>query len=191
MSQRDNNFVAHFFYSQSNKNRLGAEHLFRSFIKQMIGFLDAAGLSCPREIVSSTKRLFVPLRHLPNFEEIIEQVFMPLSQFLSDLFPHTTYIVDGLDECELPEVHRTLRVIRKMSSLPGRKVLISGRESLDVKSFIQDLVTTTISGVETKKDIRQFIDWKLAEKLQERRLTEEEKVLQNIKDKLNDKADQM
>jgi hypothetical protein len=189
--QSHDGFVAHFFYSQSNKSRLEAAHLFRSYVKQIIGFLDKERISCPQEITSSVKRLLVPIRYLPSFEEVIDEIFMPLSAFLSKHYPRTTYIVDGLDECELEEAQKVLKTFCKMISLPGRKVFISGRESLDVTSFTLYATTIHISDEDNREDIRKFIDWRTEGKMQERRLTETESVLQDIKNKLNEKADHM
>jgi hypothetical protein len=42
-----------------------------------------------------------------------------------------------------------------------------------------------------REDIRKFINWKIEEKMRERKLTENERVLQDIKSKLNERADRM
>jgi hypothetical protein len=48
-----------------------------------------------------------------------------------------------------------------------------------------------ISDEDNRGDICRFIEWKIGEKMRERRLTEKESVLEEIKSRLNEKADRM
>jgi hypothetical protein len=76
-------------------------------------------------------------------------------------------------------------------SQPGTKVFISGREALDVTNAIPGAITVVISDKNNREDIRRFIEWRIEEKMQERQLTEKKGLLQDIKRKLNEKADRM
>lgn len=192
-SQKTGDFVAHFFYSHSNKSQIRAEHLFRSYIKQIIGFLDTIGKSCPRGVVGFVKRFYGPKQpHPPSFGEVIDKVFVPLCEFLTELLPSVTYIVDGLDECEMGEERKVLSTFQKIVShhAPPR-IFISGREGLNVPNFIQGSATIRVSNEDSKGDIYRFIEWRINEKMQERQLTEDENVLQDVKSKLNERADRM
>jgi hypothetical protein len=186
-SQKTGHLVAHFFYSHSNKSRLKAAHLFRSYIKQILGYLDMTGKRFPSRIISYVKRFYGPKRHYPKFEEIIDEIFVPLSELL----PSTIYVVDGLDECELEEIPKVLKTFQKMMSQHGTRVFISGREGLDVTNSIPDSIAVVISDEDNREDIYRFIEWRIGEKMRERKLTETESVLQDIKSKLNEKADRM
>jgi hypothetical protein len=186
-SQETGNLVAHFFYSHSNKSLLKAAHLFRSYIKQILGYLDMTGKQFPLRIVSYVKRFYGPKRHYPKFEEIIDEIFVPLSELL----PSTTYVVDGLDECEPKEIRKVLQTFQKMMSQHGIRVFISGREALDVTNSISNSVAIVISDEDNREDICRFIEWRIGEKTRERQLTEKESVLQDIKNELNEKADRM
>jgi hypothetical protein len=186
-SQKTGHLVAHFFYSYSNKSRLKAAHLFRSYIKQILGYLDMTGKQLPSRIISYVKRFYGPKRHYPKFEEIIDEIFVPLSELL----PSKTYVVDGLDECELKEIRKALETFQKMTSQHGIRVFISGRETLDVTNSISNSISIVISDKDNRDDICRFIEWRMEEKMRERRLTEKESVLQEIKRKLNEKADRM
>lgn len=179
--------MAHFFYSSSNKSRLEASHLFESYIKQMIGYLEMTRKQCPSRIINNVKRFYGPKGDYPNFEETIDEIFEPLCM----LFPSATYVVDGLDECEIDEVRKVLRTFRRMMSQQDLKVFISGREVLDAKTSIQGSTTIVVSEENTRDDIRRFIQWRIEEKMHERQLTETESVLQDIKTKLDERADQM
>lgn len=186
-SQKTGHLVAHFFYSHSNKSRLKAAHLFESYIKQILGYLDMTKKQVPLRITSYVKRFYGPKRQYPKFEEIVDEIFVPLSKSL----PSTTYVVDGLDECELEEIRKVLKTFQKMISQHGTRVFISGREALDVTNSISNSIAIVISDEDNRDDICRFIDWRIGEKMRERQLTEKESVLQDIKRKLNEKADRM
>jgi len=186
-SQKTGHLVAHFFYSHLYQSRLKAAHLFGSYIKQILAYLDMTGKQLPFGIITWVKRFYGPKRHYPKFEEIIDEIFLPLS----DLLPGTIYVVDGLDECEQEEVRKVLRIFQKMMSQHGKKVFISGREALDVTKSIPDSIAVVISDENNRQDIRRFIEWRIGEKMREKQLTEKESVLQDIKNKLDEKADRM
>ena len=165
---------------------MAARNVFESYVKQMIGCLEMTKKPCPSKIINAVKSLYGPKGGCFNFEELIEDVFLPLR----DLIPEASYVVDGLDECELPEVRKVLSTFRKLALL-GQRIFISGREILDVRNAIPESVALVISEEDTREDIRRFIDWRIEEKMRERCLTERESVLQDIKHELNEKADRM
>jgi len=186
-SLKAGDLVAHFFFSHSNKTRLEATHLFQSYIKQILGYLIMTRNPCPSRIVSYIKQFYGYKRYPPSFDEVIDEIFLPLSALL----PSATYIVDGLDECEPEQVREILKTFQKMGSRRGPRIFISGREALDAASSIPGSNTIRISEEYHKEDIRKFINWKIEEKTRERKLTEDERVLQDIKSKLNERADRM
>jgi len=73
-SQDISHLVAHFFYSYSNRPRLKAAHLFRSYIKQILGYFDMTGKQLPMRIISCIKRFYGLKRYYPKFEEIIDEI---------------------------------------------------------------------------------------------------------------------
>lgn len=70
-------------------------------------------------------------------------------------------------------------------------MFISGRETLDVNTPIHDSFMIQISNEDVREDIRWFIEQRIGERMQDRKLTENENVLQDMKDKLNERADRM
>lgn len=188
-AQDSREFVGHFFCSHSDKSRLEATDLFRSYIKQMLSFLDTTEQSYPSEVASCLRHYFGQRALCLTLDEIIAKIFIPLSRLLQ----HGTYIVDGLDECPAVEVHKVLKVFRKLQSDHdlNLRIFISGRESLDVSHSIPGSSTIYISNQNAKRDICEFIEWKIEDKMCERRLTDNEDILQVIKTTLLDKADRM
>ena len=142
---------------------------------------------CPSRIVSYVKQFYGYKRYPPSLDEVIDEIFLPLSTLL----PSTTYVVDGLDECEPEQVQKILKTFQKMGSQRGPRIFISGREALDVASSIPGSNMIRILEEYHKEDIRKFINWKIKEKMRERKLTEDARVLQDIKSKLNERADRM
>ncbi|KAK2590030.1 hypothetical protein QQS21_012296 [Conoideocrella luteorostrata] len=191
-SQKGGDFVAHFFFNYSTKSRLKAVHLFSSYIKQMLGFLEIIKKTCPGQLADAVKRLYGPRKCRPCFAEIRDSIFIPLGKFLNTKVPSATYIVDGLDECEPEERRLVLSTFRDIIQQRGpQRVLVSGREDLHVTDFITGSTTLCISKKDNEEDIQQFIEWKLQAKMLERQLTENEDVLRDIKSQLNKRADLM
>ena len=186
-SLKSSDLVAHFFYSHSNKARLEAAHLFESYIKQILGYLHITRHPCPSRIVSCVKQFYGYKRYPPSFDEVIDEIFLPLCALL----PSATYVVDGLDECEPEQVREILKTFQKMGSRRGPRIFISGREALDVASSVPGSNMIRILEEYHREDIRKFINWKIEEKMRERKLTENKSVLQDIKSKLNERADRM
>ncbi|KAF5125234.1 hypothetical protein E5D57_009921 [Metarhizium anisopliae] len=119
-------------------------------------------------------------------------IFIPLGEFLNQVTPSATYIVDGLDESESVERRLVLNTFRAMMQRrDAQRVLVSGREDLHVTNFIESSMTLRISKKDNEEDVREFIEWKIEAKLRERQLTENEYVLRDIKNKLNERADLM
>ncbi|KAK2793669.1 hypothetical protein FQN51_001181 [Onygenales sp. PD_10] len=183
-TRQNPSFVAHFFYRHSNSSQPKADDLVRSYIKQIIGYL---GNECPEEIRNHVKRFYGPKHYRPNFEEITSKIFIPLTKRLPDI----TYAVDGLDECKPMEVQKVLKTFRQVIALKGSRVFISGRDCLDVEHSIPGSIRISIADEDNSEDINNFINWKIEEKMLERQLTEDESVLQEIKNELNKRADRM
>ena len=188
-TQESHELVAHFFCSYLDKSTLTAIGLFKSFVKQMISFFDMRELSYPSKIAFYLRRYFDLGASPPTFEEIVAQIFFPLVALL----PRATYIVDGLDECPTAEIYRVLKEFRTLQSHHelNLKIFISGRGTLDISNSITGSSTIHISNQNAKQDISEFIKWKIEDKMHERRLTDDEDVLQNIKATLLDKAERL
>ena len=187
MAEENGGLVAHFFYSHYEPSWLTASSLFSSYIKQLIGHIAKFAQIWPIEIVSSIKRLYGSQRATPNFNTMIKEIFLPLTQLVSSV----TFLVDGLDECELKEVVTVLSTFNAVIEQPGVKVLISGREVLNVTNAIPVSIRINISGDENRDDIGKFIDFRITEKMRERQITRSVDLLDQIKVTLYQEAKQM
>ena len=180
--------VAHYFFNQSYTFSLEASDLFRSYTKQILRYYDRVGKPYPSEDICPLRRFYGSNASPPTFNEIVDKVFLPLSKSS----PSVAYIVDGLDECQADEISRVLKVLRTIiSTSQGAQVLVSGRETLHVQHSIQGSSIIQIGNEDVQEDIRDFINWKIEEKTRDRRITDTESLLQDIKSTLIDKADRM
>jgi hypothetical protein len=186
MSYETGDLVAHFFCSDSDMTRLTANQLFRSYIKQIIGYLSIIKKPVPEKVVTAIRKLFGPKALPAGCAEVIDEIFYPLS----DMLPSAIFFVDGLEQCAVKEIRIVRRVLRNLSR-DGVKVFISGRESLDVTNSIPGSITIEISNEDVREDIHTYIEDRIKEKMLERQLTENKEVLEDIKTKLNDGADRM
>ena len=179
--------IFHFFYSHSHKTRLKAADSFQSFIKQLLNYLDTYEIDWSHDITTYLLRFFGPKSSPPTFDEVIERIFIPLSKLVA----RATYVIDGLDECEAGEASKVLRVFRRLTLRGEVRFLVSGRESLDVTQSISGSIKISISEKHAREDVQEFVNWRIAERMQERQLTENSRLLEEIKKTLIDKADRM
>jgi hypothetical protein len=178
-----NDPVAHFFYSSTYMSRLKAIDLFQSYSKQLLDHLSSVEAPFPSKIASCLRQFYSPEALPPNFDELIDKIFIPLGKLL----PQTVYVVDGLDECEPAEIQMVLKVVRRCNL----RIFISGRENLNVEHCVPNSSVIRISEEHANEDIRQFIEWKIKGKMLERKITENGSLVQNIKSTLVSKADRM
>ncbi|KAF2998234.1 hypothetical protein E8E13_005657 [Curvularia kusanoi] len=181
------NFVGHFFYRYDDATKLAATDVFRAYITQIIAYMDIQGFDCPADILTPIIRLFSPKARLPDFDEVFELCFRPLQQLLETKSVKSFYIIDGLHECDQSQWAIVLRSLQKLTARGKARVLISGRELLNVTASVRKCITVTITKLDTKKDIRNFIDWKVAN-ADYGRLTSDTELEQEIISTLNGKA---
>lgn len=179
--------VFHFFYNQSYKSRVRAIDLFESYAKQMISYFEIRKMNYTPQVKSRIKKYYGPRGQRPSLDDLLDYVIFPLSGSLSSAI----FILDGLDECETSDLHSVFKALRRLIQSGMHRVFISGREVLDVRNSIDGSVELPISSSDTVDDIRRFIDWKIAEKMRERPLTQDNDLLNEVKHRLNDKADRM
>jgi hypothetical protein len=179
--------VFHFFYSQSHGSRLQAIHLFESYAKQMISYFEITKQNYPPQVKQRVKKYYGPKGQKPIIDDLLDDIIFPLSRVISP----TTFMVDGLDECEPSEFYKVFKALRKLVQSGVHKIFVSGRKILEVGNSIEGSIELPILSTDTIDDIRRLIDWKIDEKMRERRLTESQDMLDEVKRRLNDKADRM
>ncbi|KAL6359839.1 hypothetical protein LRP88_07263 [Fusarium phalaenopsidis] len=143
---------AFFYCSQTEPGRRQALSVLRSFIRQ---------LSSPKCMSS---HLHPRLRQLYVDSQLkgAGWTFDLCKQHLIDLFnfyPHTTVILDALDECEVEERRLLLNIFdwaTKSSSRPV-KIFISSRPEADIRQRLISLPNLEISAKNNNHDISRFI----------------------------------
>lgn len=178
------NFVGHFFYRHFDRTRLSAADVFRAYMVQMIAYMDDRGMGCPDYIRRSLTEFFGSKCRPPDFKEVFRLCFLPLHQYMEGNSTTPFYILDGLHECDESEWSLVLRAFRDLLRLGHVRVLIVGRESLDVVGCIPECSKATIMKDDTREDIRRYISWRIAEQP----LTQDKKLLDDIIAALNEKA---
>lgn len=111
---------------------------------------------------------------------------------LTNLYPMTTIIIDGLDEA--PKKMRTdlLRDLRLImtKSLSLVKILVSSRSELDIMVHFEDLEKKGIGSTlrigldDNRKDIERFVKEKLSEDIKEQLLLPRIRVGEELKEKI-------
>ncbi|RDW59302.1 uncharacterized protein DSM5745_10997 [Aspergillus mulundensis] len=175
--QSSNTLIAHFFYNYGDPTRLKAMDLLESYTKQILGYLARIRKPCPSRISTNLKELYGPGKWPLSPREMIDEVFLPVCRFV----PDAIFIVDGLDECDRHHVVQVLDVFRTLVLENKTRILISGREGLDVTQAITGSRTLTIANHGNGSDILRFIDWKIDEKMRDRSLTDNPAMLRNIR----------
>lgn len=153
----------------------------------MISYFEMTKMCYPPQVKSRIKKFYGPRGQKPILDDLLDDVIIPLSRSLSSAI----FVVDGLDECEASDLLSVLQAMRGLIQSGLHRLFISGREVLDVRNSINGSVEIPISSSDTVDDIRRFIEWKIAEKMRERQLTEDKAMLSEVKRSLNDKADRM
>ncbi|KAJ0421608.1 ankyrin repeat-containing domain protein [Aspergillus carlsbadensis] len=86
---------------------------------------------------------------------------------------------------------QVLDVFRAMAAEMKTRILISGREGLEVGQLISASSTIIIADHGNGSDILRFIDWKMEEKMRHRTLSDDPDLLREIRQRLAERADQM
>ncbi|KAL2680425.1 hypothetical protein Neosp_008026 [[Neocosmospora] mangrovei] len=151
-SERNHEGFAFFYCNQTEPTRRQALSVLCSFIRQ---------LSSPK---CMSDHLHPKLKQL-HVESRLKGAGWTLElckQYLIDLFnfyPHTTIILDALDECEVEERRLLLNIFdwaTKSSSHPV-KIFISSRPEADIRQRLISLPNLEISAKNNNHDISRFI----------------------------------
>lgn len=71
------------------------------------------------------------------------------------------------------------------------KFHVTSRECFNLTNVIPGSLAIHVSNESNGEDIRKFIEWKIANKMRERQLTEDDTVFNVIKKELNERTDRM
>jgi hypothetical protein len=153
----------------------------------LLCYLEWINKVCPSEIVARILEFYGPKKRRPNIRELVDEILIPLL----DVAEGVMFIVDGLDECGQSEIQSVLAEFRKILTIPSCQVFISCREEVDVLRGIPGSVRIRITPGDTKADMELFVDNEIETMQYKRPISDNQVVLENIKQELLKKADRM
>jgi hypothetical protein len=186
-AQKTGGLVLYYFFDHSFRGHLTARALFESYTKQLLYHLESIGKGCPRVVTDRMIDFYGPKKLPPSLDEVVDELIIPLLA----IPVHSTFIVDGLDECSATEAREALAAFKKLITRPSTRVFIASRENIEVTRMIQDSICLKITPENTKEDLELFIEHQLETMHSYRRISDNEDMLAYIKEELLKKADRM
>lgn len=110
---------------------------------------------------------------------------------LYEVFQGVIFLVDGLDECNREETLDVLKGFRQLLKFPSCKVFISCREEVKVLRGIPGSIRIWITAEDTKADIAAYLDEEIRMKQCDRPISDNQVVIDHIKQELLNKAEGM
>jgi hypothetical protein len=153
----------------------------------LLGYIEQSNKSCPSVIVSRIQEFYSPKKRCPSIQELINEILIPLYK----LAKCVTFLVDGLDECSRQETLDILMGFRQLLKFPSCRVFISCREEVNVLRGVPGSVRIWITREHTKADMGVFLDKEIDMRQYDRPISDNQVVLDHIKQELLSKADGM
>ncbi|KAJ4298854.1 hypothetical protein N0V90_004097 [Kalmusia sp. IMI 367209] len=120
-------FVGHYFFQPTAPARIQAGDLFRSYVLQIIAFLDDRKISYPMGVVSLITQYFGPKASTPAVHAIVKNILIPLSDVILRHGKPVFYVLDGLDACNPEEISSVLGLFRESIKC---RIFISARDEI-------------------------------------------------------------
>lgn len=180
--------VAHFYFDSNKHDTLTTEALLRSYIKQFLRYLYRTHEEPPEKIVTAIKRMFGSRAYQIDGTDLVDILLKPLIQELQSPF----LVVDGLDLCSPQEYSIALDFFSRLLQETSVKVLICGRDELNVTRRFPDSSRLEITHAKTKGDLALFVEQYIKECDTRKGLTSDDgSTLARIRDTLIDQAEGM
>ena len=144
---------------------------------------------CPSAVIERILQFYAPKRRLPNTQELIDQILIPLYQTVEET--GAIFLVDGVDECSQQETFEILSGLRQLLKLPSCRVFICCRPDIDVLRGIPGTARIQITPADTAADLDVFVDQDIQERQYERPISGNTALVEVVKRKILEKADGM
>jgi hypothetical protein len=178
----DGTWTVFYYCCESNGDHQAME-IISSFTKQICDYLLSKSQSIPHQVYRQLVKFFGSKHATPDFEDM-ETLF-------TELFPHapnTIYVIDGLELVEPEQAKYLLRCIKSVfcsiGASCGSRILLVSREQIpgfiDISTFIPEIQTISTSS-NVMRDIELYINEGIADKMMMRRLTDDTKLLNEMK----------
>lgn len=112
---------AHFYFNYQDRDRLSAEMVLRSLLRQLLMFF----AKLPKQILELHQRIDSQGRFI-QLEDLEEAL-----QSICGEFDHTFLIIDALDECAKAQRKALLRALSSLHMKSSVRILLTGRPHLD------------------------------------------------------------
>lgn len=170
-----------------------AFYIFSSMIKQLCEFLTLRSIPYPHSTLEGLKKFYGRRRSEPDFEDIME-IFRRLFHYV----PHTTYVVDGLDTLDSRDAQTLLSFLRGLFDSSAQQhnpqLLLVSRDQipgcLDLTHFFPRIsrISTSTNNVQ---DIQEYIQARVADKMMDKKLTDNAQLLEELSRDLLQKSSGM
>ncbi|THY79996.1 ankyrin, partial [Aureobasidium pullulans] len=147
--QSSRGFVAHVYFDSEKRDSLKATDLFRSYVKQFLRHLYTRRQKPPRAVILALRRMFGSRVTNPSCSEILRELLLPLISEVEG----TVLVVDGLDLCARDEYLDALVCFASILEKTSAKVVICGRDELDIKSRLPGSIRLEVTAARNKDDI--------------------------------------
>jgi hypothetical protein len=180
--------VAHFYFDSNKHDSLTTEALLRSYVKQFLRYLYGTHSEPPRPIVDAIKRIFGSRTYQVDHKQLVGKLLKPLIQSFKGSF----IVVDGLDLC-LPQEYKTaLDCFSSLLQDTSVKVIICGRDELEITMRLPGSVELKITHEKTKDDLALFVKQYIEERnTKDGPISNDGNTLARIKGTLIDQAEGM
>jgi hypothetical protein len=153
-----------------------------SFIKQLCEFLTLRSKAYPDAVLKSITKFFGRKSMEPDFEDL-KEIFIRLFHYV----PNTTYILDGLDTLDPKDAKSLLGCFRLLfcGSTPrhGSHILMLSRDQIpgyiNLSTFMPGIrqISTSFNNM---KDIENYTEARITDKMLDRKLTDNTRLLEEI-----------
>ncbi|THY95631.1 ankyrin [Aureobasidium pullulans] len=151
--QSSRGFVAHVYFDSEKRDSLKATDLFRSYVKQFLRHLYTRRQKPPRAVILALRRMFGSRVTNSSCSEILRELLLPLISEVEG----TVLVVDGLDLCARDEYLDALVCFASILEKTSAKVVICGRDELDIKSRLSGSIRLEVTAARNKDDIAVYV----------------------------------
>ncbi|THW87027.1 ankyrin [Aureobasidium pullulans] len=151
--QSSRDFVAHVYFDSEKRDSLKATDLFRSYVKQFLRHLYTRRQKPPRAVILALRRMFGSRVTNPSCSEILRELLLPLISEVEG----TVLVVDGLDLCARDEYLDALVCFASILEKTSAKVVICGRDELDIKSRLPGSIRLEVTAARNQDDIAVYV----------------------------------
>ncbi|THZ56907.1 ankyrin [Aureobasidium pullulans] len=151
--QSSRGFVAHVYFDSEKRDSLKAADLFRSYVKQFLRHLYTRQQKPPRDVVLALRRMFGSRVSNPSCSEVLRELLLPLISEVAG----AVLVVDGLDLCARDEYLGALACFASILELTSAKVVICGRDELDIKNRLPGSIRLEVLAARNQDDIAVYV----------------------------------